>query len=149
MTRERLVEIAKRNLAHHRNGTVDQADDVFRVPSTNYYDPDHWQREIDTVFRRVPLVMGFSAELREPGELQAPSRRWACPSCSRRRGGGAARAFVNMCSHRGAMVVPEGTGSSRRFMCPYHAWTYDGSGDLVGILDRSATSATSTHRARA
>jgi nitrite reductase/ring-hydroxylating ferredoxin subunit len=50
--------------------------------------------------------------------------------------GGDVRAFVNMCSHRGAIVVPEGTGTARRFTCPYHAWTYDGDGQLVGILDR-------------
>ena len=41
-----------------------------------------------------------------------------------------------MCSHRGSIVVPDGTGSARRFTCPYHAWSYDGEGRLVGILDR-------------
>ena len=49
---------------------------------------------------------------------------------------GAVRAFVNMCSHRGAQVVEDGVGSSRRFACPYHAWTYDQQGSLVGILNR-------------
>ena len=46
------------------------------------------------------------------------------------------RAFVNQCSHRGAIVVPEGTGTARRFACPYHNWTYDTKGDLVGVTDR-------------
>ncbi len=44
------------------------------------------------------------------------------------------RAFVNSCAHRGAQVVLEPTGNARRFVCPYHAWTYDQTGALVGIL---------------
>jgi hypothetical protein len=48
------------------------------------------------------------------------------------------RSFVNTCSHRGAIVVEEGTGVTRRFSCPFHAWTYDTRGSLVGILDRAA-----------
>ena len=32
------------------------------------------------------------------------------------------------------ILVQPGTGSARRFTCPYHAWTYDQRGDLVGIV---------------
>ena len=49
---------------------------------------------------------------------------------------GEVRAFVNQCSHRGAIVVPDGIGTARRFACPYHNWTYDTKGDLVGVTDR-------------
>ena len=44
------------------------------------------------------------------------------------------RAFVNMCSHRGSMLVDEGIGTARRFTCPYHAWSYDQRGELVGVF---------------
>jgi phenylpropionate dioxygenase-like ring-hydroxylating dioxygenase large terminal subunit len=30
-------------------------------------------------------------------------------------------------------VAAEGCGEARRFSCPYHAWTYDGTGALVGL----------------
>ena len=30
-----------------------------------------------------------------------------------------------MCSHRGAIITPEGSGVARRHTCPYHAWSYD------------------------
>jgi choline monooxygenase len=39
---------------------------------------------------------------------------------------------VNYCRHRGARTA-DGCGSARRFTCPYHAWTYDGDGALVGL----------------
>jgi len=34
------------------------------------------------------------------------------------------------------VVVPEGGGTARRFACPYHAWTYDDHGALVGLPKR-------------
>ena len=54
-----------------------------------------------------------------------------------------------MCSHRGTKFVDdiEGTGHVRKaFVCPYHAWTYDLNGQLIGtpnvkedeLFDRSA-----------
>jgi phenylpropionate dioxygenase-like ring-hydroxylating dioxygenase large terminal subunit len=44
------------------------------------------------------------------------------------------RAFLNVCRHRGAKVA-QGCGSARLFSCPYHAWTYDLSGKVMGIPD--------------
>ena len=45
-SRAQLIEMARRNIAHVKAGTVDQAVDVFRVPATHYYDPDRWRLEI-------------------------------------------------------------------------------------------------------
>jgi len=135
MLQERLVEIAKRNLANHREGTVDQADGIFTVPATNYFDTERWQAEMDLVFKRLPLVMGFSAELPTPGSYKALDAA-GVPVLLSRDADGTLGAFVNMCSHRGAVIVENGTGEARRFTCPYHAWNYDSSGALVGIMDR-------------
>ncbi len=44
---------------------------------------------------------------------------------------GVIRAFHNVCKHRGTPVVEEATGCVPRFQCPYHAWIYDLSGNLV------------------
>jgi phenylpropionate dioxygenase-like ring-hydroxylating dioxygenase large terminal subunit len=45
------------------------------------------------------------------------------------------RTFLNICRHRGAPVA-QGCGQARRFTCPYHAWVYDTSGELVGMPGR-------------
>jgi len=43
------------------------------------------------------------------------------------------RAFYNVCSHRGTKFVDDGSGHARKaFKCPYHAWTYDLNGKLIG-----------------
>src|SRR3546814_12370285 len=46
---------------------------------------------------------------------------------------GVARIFLNVCRHRGAQLCKEGKGHAPRFACPYHNWTYDREGKLVGI----------------
>ena len=135
MSREQLVSMTRRNIAHSKNGTVPLEDGVKRIPSTNYYDPARWQVEMDRIFRRVPLVLGFSVELTEPNSYKAMDVM-GTPVLLVRGDDGVLRSFVNMCSHRGAVVMEEGTGVTRRFSCPYHAWVYNTEGALVGMLDK-------------
>ena len=42
------------------------------------------------------------------------------------------RAFHNICTHRAAPVAI-GNGKCNRFVCPYHAWTFDLEGKLRGV----------------
>jgi Rieske 2Fe-2S family protein len=45
----------------------------------------------------------------------------------------ALRAFYNVCSHRGSRLCEEREGTTKAvFQCPYHAWTYDLDGQLIG-----------------
>lgn len=44
---------------------------------------------------------------------------------------GELRAFSNVCSHRLTRLA-QGCGHARSFQCPYHLWTYDLSGQLIG-----------------
>jgi phenylpropionate dioxygenase-like ring-hydroxylating dioxygenase large terminal subunit len=42
---------------------------------------------------------------------------------------GRLRAFSRVCRHR-AFPIVEGDGNTKRFVCPYHRWAYDLSGEL-------------------
>ena len=134
MSHEQLIELTKRHLAHAQAGTVDQAPGVLRIPAHHYTDSDRWQLEVELIFKRLPLALAFSSELRENHAYRA-LEVCGVPVLLVRNGQGKMRAFVNMCSHRGSQLVGEGRGQARRFMCPYHAWTYDSDGALVAILD--------------
>jgi phenylpropionate dioxygenase-like ring-hydroxylating dioxygenase large terminal subunit len=125
--------MARQNLAHVKAGTLALAPEVARVPAAHYVDPERFRQELDRIWRRLPLVLAFSAELPKPGDYKAITAA-SVPVLIARGSDGALRAFVNMCSHRGAQLVAEGTGRAKRFSCPYHAWTYDERGALVGIL---------------
>ncbi len=135
MSRAQLVAMAERNLALAQTGENQLVDNIVSVPASNYFDPNRWTAEMSQVFKRVPLTLAFTSELPDPGDYKAMDVA-GVPVLISRGADGAVRAFVNSCSHRGAVLVTEGRGSARRFTCPYHAWSYDQKGELVGILDR-------------
>lgn len=133
MSRGRLIEMAREQLEHQKAGTVPLAPSITRLPVANYFDPDRFRLELDRMFRRVPLALAMSAELRGPNSYKAMDVV-GVPILLVRGADGEVRGFVNMCSHRGAKLVTDGAGSTRRFTCPYHAWSFDSAGDLVGVF---------------
>lgn len=56
------------------------------------------------------------------------------------------RAFINVCRHRGARLLDGPSGCARRIVCPYHAWSYDSDGRLLGIPMRESYGALDTAR---
>ncbi len=133
MSRAELIEMAKHSLAHARAGTIDQEPEVLKVPASNYFDRNRWQLEMDRVFKRVPLLLAMTCEIPKPGDYKAMDAV-GMPVLISRGEDGQVRAFVNMCSHRGAVLMREGRGNTHRFTCPYHAWSYDQLGALVGVF---------------
>ena len=134
MSREQLVAMARHEIDNLHNNRIDLTEGVYKVPANLYIDQDRWELEVDRIFRRLPLALGFSCELREPGQYSSISVM-GNPVLMVRGEDGVARAFVNMCSHRGAIVAAEGCGTAKGFRCPYHAWSYDLEGRLVSVFD--------------
>ncbi|MEM6708243.1 MAG: aromatic ring-hydroxylating dioxygenase subunit alpha [Pseudomonadota bacterium] len=132
MSRSELIRIARHNYEHASAGTIDQAPEVATVPASHYTDEEHFQRELKQIFHRLPLMLATTAELPSAGDYKALNAA-GVPVLISRGDDGEVRAFINACRHRGAQIMPEGRGSSHRFTCPYHAWSYDQSGDLTGI----------------
>ena len=110
MSRAQLVDMARDNLAHAREGTINLEPDVLRIPASHYYDAERWKNEMDRVFKRMPLLLAMSCELREPGDYKAMDAV-DVPVLLCRGQDGQLRAFINMCRHRGA-VLPSGTSST-------------------------------------
>ncbi len=132
MSRAQLIEMAKHNLGHAKAGTIEQTKEIIRVPASNYYDLERWQLEMDRVFKRVPLMLAMTAEIPNTGDYKSMIAV-DTPILISRGEDGEVRAFINMCRHRGSQIMPEGTGNTKRFTCPYHAWSYSQSGELIGV----------------
>lgn len=132
MSKSQLIEIARNDLKHGRAGTTQLADDIYKVPVEKYYDQDRFDLEMKQIFRRLPLVLATTAELREVGDYKAMEAAGVQVLITRTRSG-AVKAFVNMCTHRGARLTEEGCGRAHKFTCPYHAWTFSPEGDLVAV----------------
>ena len=131
--REELIAITREIVTHGQAGTIPQTAAIHRVPAVYYSDEARWKLEMDRVFKRVPLMLATTAELPNVGDYKA-MEAVGVPVLIVRGADQRVRAFVNMCSHRGAKVAAAGTGSAKRFSCPYHAWTYGIDGALVGVF---------------
>ena len=57
MSRAQIVEMARRDLDYGRKGTQDQAEDIFKVPASHYFDSARFQEEKEKIFHRLPLVL--------------------------------------------------------------------------------------------
>jgi len=132
MSHEQLVEMARDNIAHVKADTIEQAESIVEIPAEHYFDEDRWALEMRQVFKRLPLMLAASCELPEPGDYKSITAA-GMPILISRGEDGEIRAFVNMCSHRGAQIMAEGHGNSHRFTCPYHAWSYNQQGELTGV----------------
>ena len=129
---EQLVQMAKHNLAHSSAGTIDQTESILKIPARNYYDEAHWDAEVKAIFRRLPLMMALSVELKDSGDYKTMTVA-DVPVLLTRDKSGQAQAYLNSCSHRGAQIMTQPNGNARQFSCPYHAWTYNLSGDLIAV----------------
>jgi phenylpropionate dioxygenase-like ring-hydroxylating dioxygenase large terminal subunit len=97
------------------------------LPWSWYADPEILRREQERIFRRTWQYMGHAGLVERVGDRFAG---WAgdVPVLVVRDEEGL-RAFVNVCRHRGSLLV-EGPGSGKTVQCPYHAWTYGLDGSL-------------------
>ncbi|MBP6563810.1 MAG: benzoate 1,2-dioxygenase large subunit [Neisseriaceae bacterium] len=48
---------------------------------------------------------------------------------------GVLNAFINACSHRGAMLCRHKKGNKATYTCPFHGWTFNNSGKLLKVKD--------------
>ncbi len=132
-----LRAICQRLLANVKRGLPDQTGDVLRVPARAYSDPAQWQREIEHIYLKVPLLVALSCDIPKAGDFMTMNIVGR-PILIVRGDDGRARVLLNVCRHRGTLVATDECGSARVFVCPYHAWTYDRTGRLAGIPDRNS-----------
>ena len=124
------VELTRAALKHVRNGTTDLAPSIMRVPLGYYGDEEQLRRE-EELLVCTPIPLMPSARVLNPHDYVVRDVLGRSVLISR-GSDGVVRAFLNYCRHRGARPA-EGCGSTRRFSCPYHGWTYDSAGQLVGV----------------
>jgi glycine betaine catabolism A len=87
--------------------------------------------ELETIWHRSWLFAGFSIQARAPGhffrfDLGADSLIVV------RDEHGVLQALHNTCRHRGMPVCELPSGSAKRWVCPYHQWSYALDGTLLG-----------------
>jgi len=105
---------------------------AFTLPARYYTDDALFRRELDGLFATMWCYAGRSQEAASPGQyfIRELNGRNIVVTRNER---GEVRAFHNVCRHRGTRLCSETTGQlAGSVQCPYHAWTYDLDGRLIG-----------------
>ncbi len=132
MKQQTQVELIKELLELHETKTPYLDAEWVKEPLDRYFDPGFFRREQDRIFRALPQIAAHSSELPDPGSF-ITLEMGGKPLLLVRDHEGQARAFLNVCRHRGAQLVGESSGCKKRFSCPYHAWTWSSDGKLIGV----------------
>jgi phenylpropionate dioxygenase-like ring-hydroxylating dioxygenase large terminal subunit len=114
------------------NGLFFLDDEVAKSPITRYASQDRFDAEMRDIFRGVPIIACHASELPEPGSFMTRELS-GLPVLLTRDRDNTVHAFLNVCRHRGARLVREGSGCKNAFSCPYHAWTWGNNGTLRGV----------------
>ena len=104
------VAYIERMLKMVRNNTRDDGPGVSHTPVEEYFDPARHQREVSLLFRRHPVVVAFSGQLRKAGDFVTHNETGQ-PILVTRGTDGKLRAFLNVCRHRTASVELQPCGA--------------------------------------
>ena len=103
------------------------------IPDWVYTSEDISKREMDRIFRgKTWNYVGLEAEIGKPGDFKRSYVGDISVIVSRAEDG-SIHVFENRCAHRAAEFCRRHHGSGKEFVCPYHQWTYNLKGDLVGV----------------
>ncbi len=106
--------------------------DAALVSRRAWTDPDIYQLEKQHIFGKSWLFLGHESQIPNPCDF-VQAFMGETPIILARDENGQIRASVNSCSHRGLPVCRADRGNTKRFVCPYHNWSYRVSGELVTI----------------
>jgi phenylpropionate dioxygenase-like ring-hydroxylating dioxygenase large terminal subunit len=133
MERDQLIDLTRRAVKLARDKTTDLAPAEHAVAAGEYTSIERHERDV-AMLMTSPQLVGYVSELPEPGSYCTKSVMGRSVLLTR-TSDGSVKAFNNICLHRQSEVVT-GCGTAKRFTCPYHAWTYDNTGRLVGLPGR-------------
>ena len=106
---------------------------LFEIPDWVYTDPEIYEREVERIFHGPTWnYVALEVEIPDPGDFQR-SFVGPTPVVVVRDGEGEINVFLNRCGHRASEFCREQRGNAKLLICPYHQWSYDLKGNLVGV----------------
>lgn len=102
------------------------------LPGSYYTDQEIFNRELRTIWQSTWQMVGRIEAIPNPGDYLS------CmlgnePIAVIRLEDGSLKAMHNVCPHRGARLLDGHGNCQHKIVCPYHAWTFAPTGELLGI----------------
>ena len=107
-------------------------DGATTLPAPYYADETYFRREMEALFATQWICAGRVEQVEAPGQFILRDVLGESIIITS-NAAGVVNAFYNVCRHRGTkLCTDEHGGFGRSIQCPYHAWTYDLDGRLIG-----------------
>ena len=104
----------------------------FALPGAFFTDERLYAAELEYIFGRHWLFVACEPEIPEGGDYRT-FQIGSWPIFILRRDDGSIGAFHNTCRHRGSRILLQDSGiAGATLQCPYHRWTYDLDGRVIG-----------------
>ncbi|NGO67969.1 aromatic ring-hydroxylating oxygenase subunit alpha [Streptomyces boncukensis] len=101
-------------------------------PTSYYTSEEHLALEQERIFERSWICAARSSDIAAPGSFVRVGVGRESVLLVRKKDGDV-RALINLCRHRGAQLCLEDGGTFKNSIrCPYHGWTFNLDGHLVG-----------------
>jgi len=97
-----------------------------------FSDQDLYQLEQERIFARTWLFVGHESLIPNPGDFFTSYMGEESVIVTRDKAG-TVHVMLNSCRHRGTRVCRYDQGNTAAFYCPYHGWSYDTAGKLIGV----------------
>ena len=123
----------------------------YGLPRPLYHDELLYRVEMENIWRAGWLFAGHSCQIPKPGDYFLYEVDGDSIIIVRDQHGDV-QALYNVCRHRGSLICEAPEGHVKRFICPYHQWTYDIDGHLLlwrGMQDGLDKSQLGLHHAHA
>src|SRR5882757_737938 len=130
MDPDQLIDLTRRAVKLARDKTTDLAPSEYSVAADTYTSTQRLAQDT-AMLMASPQLVGYASELPRPGTYCTKTVMGRSILLTR-SADDALRAFDNVCLHRQSRIA-DGCGAARRLACPYHAWTYDLDGNLMGV----------------
>ena len=112
------------------DASITDVETAITMPPAIYTSDEFWNFERDAVFATEWQCVGRVSRIPNVGDYFTTTTN-AEPIIVARAKGGEIHAFSAICQHRG-MQIADDDGNCTKFTCPYHLWSYDLTGRLLG-----------------
>ncbi len=109
---------------------------VFTVDRALFRDPELFELEMKYIFEGSWIYLAHESQIARPHDFYTTTMGRQ-PVILVRSQAGEVKGFLNACPHRGAAVCQAKRGNQKILTCPYHGWSFNTDGKLVGIKDHA------------
>ncbi|MBB4022939.1 benzoate 1,2-dioxygenase large subunit [Actibacterium naphthalenivorans] len=123
-------------LSRRLDGMVekDPENGVFRAKRDMFSDEELFELEMKHIFEGNWIYLAHESQIPNPNDYFT-TYMGRQPIVITRDKTGELHAFINACSHRGAMLCRFKRQNKSTFTCPFHGWTFGNTGKLLKVKD--------------